>query len=272
MRYIPGYLWAQAWYWRLFLAEFVCLRWGRWRYGHLYQQRDKNPFVSVVIPTLNRGRLLVERTLPSVFAQTYQNFEVVIVGDHSPQETVDWISQVKDPRVRFYNLPKRGRYPKDPRRRWAVAGSAPLRKAEKMVQGEWIAPLDDDDVFTADRIETLLRFAQQGDYELVAGAFMEERTPGILTPGIDPLKNWTFATRSIRSSWLYRSYLRCIKLDLHCWRYNLNGDQSIKKRFFRAGVRMEYLDHIVTHKLIAPGEKFLYAGQALDAARHEAHD
>lgn len=222
--------------------------------------------VSVIIPTLDRGKLLVERTLPSIFAQTYQNFEVVIVGDHSPEETVKWISQVKDPRVRFYNLPKRAKYPKDAKKRWKVAGTSPVNKAREIARGKWIAPIDDDDVFSPDHIESLLRFAQQGQYEWVAGEFIEERSPGVLTPGIDPTKNWTFMTRTAVSCWLYRSYLRCFKADVHAWRYNLNGDQSHKKRLIRAGVRMEYVEHVVTHKLLVPGEKFLYTTLALNRA------
>src|SRR5581483_12327187 len=48
---------------------------------------DPEPLVSVVIPTWDRAHLLVERALPSVWAQTYQNLEVVVVGDHAPPET-----------------------------------------------------------------------------------------------------------------------------------------------------------------------------------------
>ena len=39
------------------------------------------PLVSIVINTYCRGPLLAERTLPSILAQTHQNFEIVIVGD-----------------------------------------------------------------------------------------------------------------------------------------------------------------------------------------------
>jgi len=38
---------------------------------------DKNPHISVRIPTYNRGRILTERTIPSVLRQTYQNFEII---------------------------------------------------------------------------------------------------------------------------------------------------------------------------------------------------
>jgi len=251
---------GQLWYWRSFLAEFIGLKLARGRFSHLYEGAEKTPLVSVIIPTFDRGKLLVERTLPPIFAQTYQNFEIVIVGDHSADETVEWISQVKDPRMRFYNLPERGKYPKDPLARHRVAGTVPFNKAEELARGKWIAPCEDDDVFTEDHIKSLLRFALEGSYEWVTAAFLEERTPGVLTSSNQPKKNWTLRTRTAASCWLYRSYLRCITCDLNAWRYNMNGDLSRKKRFIRAGVRMGFLENVVTHKLLRPGEKALYDG------------
>lgn len=271
----PQKLWELAWYWRWFPAEFIGLRLMRWKYGHLYETREENPLVSIIIPTLDRGKLLVERTLPSIFAQSYQNFEVVIVGDDSPDDTVEWISQIKDPRVRFYNLPKPGRYPKDARKRWSVAGTTPDNRSRDLAHGEWIAPMDDDDVFAPDHIESLLRFAQHGEHEWVAADFLEERTPGSLvlasgSPEDSQSKRLArLMSRSVRSSWFYRSYLRCIKADLHAWRYKLNGDQSLKRRYVRVGVRMGYLDHVVTYKLVRPGERFLYTGEAIDAVNSD---
>jgi glycosyltransferase involved in cell wall biosynthesis len=45
------------------------------------------PDVSVVIPTLHRPKLLL-RALESVFAQTYRDFEVIVVVDGPDEETV----------------------------------------------------------------------------------------------------------------------------------------------------------------------------------------
>ena len=47
------------------------------------EEAAANPLVSVVIPTYNRGRILVERSLASVLNQTYSNLEVIVVGDHA---------------------------------------------------------------------------------------------------------------------------------------------------------------------------------------------
>ena len=88
----------------------------------------KIPLISVVIPTYNRGVILTERTIPSVLKQTYQNFEIIIVGDHCTDNTEELIGNINDNRIRFYNLPKRGTYPINPHHRWLVAGAVPANQ------------------------------------------------------------------------------------------------------------------------------------------------
>lgn len=56
---------------------------------------SRTPFFSVVIPTYNRGGLIV-KTLASVFSQTYRDFEVVVVDDGSTDDT----ERVLEPYVR----------------------------------------------------------------------------------------------------------------------------------------------------------------------------
>src|SRR5581483_3909922 len=83
---------------------------------------DPEPLVTVRIPTYTRSRLLIERALPSIMRQTYQNFEVIVVGDGCTNDTAELVEAFGDPRVRFVNLPYRYPYPEDPEKRWCVAG------------------------------------------------------------------------------------------------------------------------------------------------------
>src|SRR5204863_9260495 len=93
---------------------------------------EPEPLVSVAIPTYDNHRLLRERSIPSVLAQTYQNFEIVVVGDAAPEEAREAAESFGDPRKRFSNLPYRGPYPQDPEERWKVAGVPPYNEGVRL--------------------------------------------------------------------------------------------------------------------------------------------
>ena len=58
---------------------------------------------------------------------------------------------------------------------WFVGGAAPANKAMNLATGLWITRLDDDDTWSIDHIEKLLKFAMDGDYEFVSALYEEER-------------------------------------------------------------------------------------------------
>jgi glycosyltransferase involved in cell wall biosynthesis len=63
---------------------------------------NDNPLVSVLIPTFNYGRFLDE-AIQSVLAQSYQNFELIIVDNHSRDNTREVVSAyLADKRISFY--------------------------------------------------------------------------------------------------------------------------------------------------------------------------
>lgn len=237
---------------KFYIVEPIKLNYARNKYKNVYSISQKDPLISIMIPTYNRGKLLVERTLPSIFGQTYQNFEIVIVGDCCSDNTSELISKIKDPRVRFYNLKKRGKYPTDVSARWFVAGTKPANKALELVKGKWIAWLDDDDVFTLDHIEVLLRFAQKKNYEFVAALYEEERKGNKVIIGH---RTDEYPEYGGHSTWLYRSYLRFFKYNIHSWRKSWNRpvDLDLQLRMKNARVRMGFLDKIVTYVLPRPG-------------------
>ena len=216
---------------------------------------EKEPLVSITTATYNRARILVESTLPSVLSQTYRNIEWLIVGDHCTDETAARLARIEDPRVRFANLPKRPRYPRNKQKRWKVVGVKAINLAHDLARGTWVAHLDDDDVFTPDHIEKLLSYAQAGNFEMVAGVSRLELTPD----------NWAERGRvsSANGEWpqfshstvLYRSYLgSCFKYDARCLKVNTGGDGFRWQRMYNAGVRVGFIPDVVTYMPLRHGE------------------
>lgn len=204
------------------------------------------PLVTITIATFNRADLLIERAINSVINQTYQNFEIVIVGDCCTDNTERSIKQLNEPRIRFINLPKRGEYPQDKRYRWMVAGTVPINRALDEARGLWIAHLDDDDVFETTHIEQSLEYAYKHNLEFVYGKRRIERSPGM----------WEITGSQgaiAHSAVVFRSYLKLFRFEISAWRLRLAVDHHIWLRMEHAGVRMGFLDKLSFHAPLRPG-------------------
>jgi glycosyltransferase involved in cell wall biosynthesis len=174
--------------------------------------------------------------------QTYQNFELIIVGDQCTDDTEELIIKFCDERIRFFNMPKRGQYPKNPLARWLVAGSIPRNEGLKLARGEWIAPLDDDDEFSEDHLEILLEHALKTGCEFVYGTALSEIEPERWSNiGTYPLENGHVSHLSI----LYSSNLRFFKYDPNAWKYLEPDDWNMWRRMKEAGVKIGFVNKVV---------------------------
>jgi hypothetical protein len=205
---------------------------------------EPEPLVSVRIATYNGAQVLMERTIPSVLAQTYQNFEIVVVGDGCSDDTGARLEAIGDPRISFVNLPHRGVYPDDPVKRWQVAGGAAMNHGAELARGLWVAPLDHDDEFAADHIEVLLRSAMDGGHELVYGRMTQvfeqpewRRVIGSYPP-VEGQFNFAGA--------LYLRALRFFEWDQRAWVLGEPADWQVCRRMLEAGVRIGFVDSVVT--------------------------
>ena len=106
---------------------------------------SESPLVSVVIPTYGRPQWLPE-AVESVLAQTVQDFELIVVDDASP----DPVSLAPHPKVRLL-------------RRDANGGAAAARNTGvEAARGRLLAFLDDDDVYTPERLALGARGVDSG--------------------------------------------------------------------------------------------------------------
>jgi glycosyltransferase involved in cell wall biosynthesis len=97
------------------------------------------PEISVVIPTRNRRRLLA-LALASVLDQQGVRLEVIVVDEASTDDTVDMVRAIGDPRVRLV------------RHEVALGKSSARNRGIMESVGDWIAFLDDDDIWAPDKL------------------------------------------------------------------------------------------------------------------------
>ena len=109
--------------------------------------------VSIITPTFNSERFIAE-TILSVQAQTYQDWEMLIVDDCSTDKTLEIISsfQENDSRIKiFKNETNRGS---------AYSRNIALQNAK----GKWIAFLDSDDIWHPEKLERQIEFMLKNNY------------------------------------------------------------------------------------------------------------
>lgn len=63
--------------------------------------------VSVIIPTYNRGNI-IKHSIDSVLAQTYEDFELIIVDDASTDDAKSRIDEYNNPKIRYIRSEKKG--------------------------------------------------------------------------------------------------------------------------------------------------------------------
>ncbi len=204
--------------------------------------KSVNPLISVITPTFNRSKVLVQRTIPSVLSQTYKNFELLIIGDCCSDDTEKRIKEFNDERIKFINLKQRGKYPKDSHARWMVAGCIPRNKGLELASGKWVAPMDDDDEFSEDHLETLLTYATKNHFEMVYGMVHMEKEPNYwVKRGSYPLSYQNICHMSV----LYRSELRFFKYNINAWKYGYEDDWDLWVRMKDAGVKIGFVNSVV---------------------------
>lgn len=114
--------------------------------------------VSIVVPAYNRPALLAE-CLDSVLAQTYEDWEVLIVDDGSPEDIASGVKQRGDARVRYLRQENAG-------------PSVARNRGVEHARGDAILFLDSDDLLLPGALATLVEGLQSApDAEVAYGWF-----------------------------------------------------------------------------------------------------
>lgn len=118
----------------------------------------EKPLVSVIMNCYNSEKYLKE-TLESLFAQTYENWELIFWDNRSTDRSAEIVQSYQDPRIRYFYAPKH-----------TSLGEARNLAIEKAT-GEWTAILDTDDLWHPKKLqasfEALEKHPQKEDVALI---------------------------------------------------------------------------------------------------------
>lgn len=107
------------------------------------------PLITVVIPTYNHAHFLRE-ALQSVRAQSFSEWEVVVVNNYSEDDTVAVVESFTDPRIRLENFRNNG----------VIAASR--NRGIALARGRYVAFLDSDDLWYPDKLLRCVSHLEQG--------------------------------------------------------------------------------------------------------------
>jgi len=165
------------------------------------------PVVSVIIPF--RGRIpWLREAVDSVLAQTFRNFELILVDDGS-DEPAAFLDEIRDGRVRYIRQPPAGA---------AAARNLGIRYAA----GKYVAFLDSDDLFLPTKLEFQLRMLEEHPHLVfshtsymrmdAAGCDLQEIDSGSFTGRVYPgiISGCVIATPTVMAR---RDILRDLKFE-----------------------------------------------------------
>ncbi len=111
--------------------------------------------ISVITATYNRSNVL-RLTIESLRAQTFTDWELLVVGDGCTDDTADVVASFGDPRISFTNLPRN-----------SGDQAVPHNEGVRMASSDFIAFLNHDDLWTRDHLATSVARLQGSQADLV---------------------------------------------------------------------------------------------------------
>src|SRR5687768_4124984 len=117
-----------------------------------------NPPVTVLMAVKN-GRPYLQTAIESTLAQTYRDFEFLIIDDASTDDTAEIIRSYQDPRIRLRTLAKN------------VGQTAALNLGLQDIKTPWIARMDADDYCHPRRFEAQMRLIESDSTLGCVGTF-----------------------------------------------------------------------------------------------------
>lgn len=207
---------------------------------------NSNPLVSIIMAVKDTEPYLRE-CLDSILAQTYENWELLAVNDHSSDQSPQIIQEYaeKDARVRFLNSDTPKLIPT-------------LQVGYRASEGLLINRMDSDDKMPEDKIQALVtEWMKHGKGVVIAGGTEHFVDEGVVGDGFIRYECWL--NEVARTSTHYQEIYRECVIPSHCWLVHREDFDSVGAfdpivypedydlcfRFYRLGLKIVGLDKIL---------------------------
>ncbi len=207
------------------------------------------PLVSIITATYNRSNVL-KLAIESVRWQTFQDWELWVIGDACTDDTEDVVASFDDPRIHFINLKEN-----------IGEQSGPNNEGFRHARGRYIAYLNHDDLWLPDHLETTLEGIEKTGADLVftlVDAILGEGRnslgcnvpslryePGLLVPA----SCWLCRRELIEETGGWRFYRECHTIPSQDWLY----------RAWKAGKALRLIPHLTLVAIYSGSRQGVYA-------------
>lgn len=186
--------------------------------------------VSIIMAAYNRSNVM-NYAIQSVLCSTFTDWELLVIGDACTDDTEDVVESFNDPRISFYNMPNN-----------CGEQTGPNNEGLRRARGEYIAYLNQDDMWMPEHLETLIDAVEtsKADGAFAAGAvFVKEheiRLNGVIQG--EYYSPWEGAA-VVGSLWLIK---REVLAGIDGWRFSrdivIPPSQDVLQRLWKNGKRL----------------------------------
>ena len=218
---------------------------------------SKAPLVTVIIPTYNHADFLHE-ALKSVCAQSFSDWEAIVVNNYSEDDTVAVVESFSDPRIHLENFSNNG----------VIAASR--NRGIALARGHYVAFLDSDDTWHPDKLIRCVPYFDKGADLVCHGLRYVGDREGDMYCG--PQKRATFDALLDKGSCITPSAMlvrKDILESVGCFSENPSivtaEDYHLWIKMAKAGVSMRFVQEILGNYRIHAGNQSGSVLRQLDA-------
>lgn len=221
---------------------------------------DAAPQVSVITATYNWSSVL-RYSIQSVLGQSFQEFEMLIVGDGCTDDSAEVVASFNDSRLRWHNLPQN-----------TGSQALPNNAGLELARGRYVAYLGHDDIWYPTHLELLARTLDQDRADLAHTLSVYLGTPdsGVrVLMGLPPSGAYEQYQWAPPSSWMHR---RAVAQDIGGWKdyrtTELAPDEDFLTRTWAGGKRVVNVRELTVFKFPSTWRRNSY----IDKPCHEQAD